>query len=220
MKINVIVLGATGMVGEGVLHVALQSEEVERVLVLGRRTCGVSHPKLTEIVHTDLHDISSLAPQLTGYHACFFCLGVSSIGKSEDVYRRTTYDLTMHIAGILSTVNSGMTFCYVSGSGTDSSEKGKQMWARVKGKTENDLRTLPFRRAFAFRPGFIKPIDGMNHTLPMTTTIGRFYPLLKRLFPNAVCTLESLGRSMVSVSINGYPKDIIDNNDIHTITLK
>lgn len=214
MKIKAILYGATGMVGEGVLHVALNNDDVESVLVIGRRSCGVQHPKLKEIIHSNLFDISSLSDQLTGYDACYFCLGVTSIGKSEEEYRRTTYDLTMHNATILSSLNPGMTFCYVSGLGTDSTEQGRSMWARVKGKTENDLNKLPWKNSFAFRPGFIKPIQGLHNAIKFTATIGRFYPILKMLFPNSVCTLHDLGLAMINVSINGYKKEIIENKDI------
>lgn len=220
MKINVIIYGATGMVGEGVLHVALHSDDVESVLVIGRRSCDVKHTKLKEIVHTNLYDISSLSALLTGYHACYFCLGVSSIGKSEEEYRHVTYDLTMHNAALLAANNPGMTFCYVSGLGTDSTEQGRTMWARVKGKTENDLRSLPLKKSFAFRPGFIKPIQGQRNAIRFTPTLGRLYPLLKKIFPNTVCTLEDLGKAMIRVTISGYDKDIIDNNDISLLALK
>src|SRR5579875_1944246 len=163
LKIRAIITGATGMVGEGVLHECLQHPQVEAVLVINRRPVNVAHPKLKEIIHADFFDISPIEEQLAGYNACFFCLGVSSIGMKEEQYQRLTYTLTMHVAGILSRLNSGMTFCYVSGAGTDSSEKGRSMWARVKGKTENDLMKLPFKKVYAFRPGFIKAIKGLKH---------------------------------------------------------
>ncbi|MFA6467306.1 MAG: NAD-dependent epimerase/dehydratase family protein [Bacteroidota bacterium] len=214
MSIRTIIFGATGMVGEGVLHVALNHQQVESVLVIGRRPCGISHHKLQEIVHSDFYNFSSIETQLSGYNACYFCLGVTSIGKNEQEYARTTYDLTMHVAVTLSRLNPEMTFCYVSGSGTDSTESGKTMWARVKGKTENDLMKLPFKAVFNFRPGFIKPMKGLKNALPMSTTIGRLYPFLKNLFPNFVCTLEEIGRSMIRLTIEGYPTSIIDNNTI------
>src|SRR5512133_1123004 len=149
MGIKAIVFGATGMVGEGVLHEALKHPAVDAVLVIGRRSCGVDHPKLKEIIHKDFFDYSSIENQLRGYNACFFCLGVSSIGMKEDEYRRLTYDLTMAAAIALSRLNPDMVFCYVSGAGTDSSEQGRSMWARVKGKTENDLMKLPFKAVYA-----------------------------------------------------------------------
>ncbi|HEY1201197.1 MAG TPA: NAD-dependent epimerase/dehydratase family protein, partial [Niastella sp.] len=150
MKIKVIITGASGMVGEGVLHECLLHPDVEEVLVVGRRTAGVVHPKLKEIIHKDFFDLSPIKDQLKGYNACYFCLGVSSVGMKEKEYHHLTYDLTMHMATILADQNPGMTFCYVSGSGTDSSEHGKLMWARVKGQTENDLMRLPFKAAYMF----------------------------------------------------------------------
>jgi uncharacterized protein YbjT (DUF2867 family) len=216
MKINAIVLGATGMVGEGVLHVALNHDDVASVLVLGRRPCGVEHPKLKEIIHPNLHDLSSIAGQLQGYQACYFCLGTSSIGMKEDEYRRVTYDLTLHVAGTLSAVNPNMTFCYISGEGTDSSEKGRSMWARVKGKTENDLTKLPFRSVFNFRPGFIKPINGMKNTLSFAKPLLVLYPFFKMILPDHGCTLEDIGNAMINVTQRSYPKQILENPDIAT----
>lgn len=214
MKINAIIFGATGMVGEGVLHTALHSDDVASVLVIGRRPCGVTHPKLREIVHSNLHDISPIRDQIRGYTACYFCLGVTSLGKSEEEYRRTTYDLTMHIASVFAPANPDMTFCYVSGSGTDGTEQGRLMWARVKGKTENDLRALPFKQCYAFRPGFIKPIAGMKNTIAFAKPLGTIYPLLKFLMPSFVCTLEDLGRAMIAVTLRKYPKPVLENIDI------
>ena len=147
MKIRTIITGATGMVGEGVLHECLQHADVEKVLVINRKPCGVKHPKLTEIIHSNFLDFSPIEAQLKGYNACYCCLGVSSVGMKEPEYTRFTYDLTMHVAKTLIRQNPDMTFIYVSGSGTDSSEKGNLMWARVKGKTENDLFKLGFKKA-------------------------------------------------------------------------
>nr|AOR51192.1 epimerase [uncultured bacterium pAM1] len=214
MKINAIILGATGMVGEGVLHIALRSDDVSSVLVIGRRPCGVTHPKLREILHPNLFDITPIKDQLRGYTACYFCLGVSSLGKSEEEYRRTTYDLTMHIASVLAPANPDMTFCYVSGSGTDETEQGRLRWARVKGKTENDLRTLPFKQTYAFRPGFIKPMAGMKNTMSFAKPLGTLYPLLRFLMPSFVCTLEDLGKAMIAVTLRSYPKPVLENIDI------
>ncbi len=211
---KVIVFGATGMVGEGVLHIALRDAQVEQVLVVGRRSCGVQHPKLTEIVHGDFFDFSPVAQQLKGYDACFFCLGVSSVGMSEADYRRTTYDLTMHVANTLVALNPGMAFCYVSGMGTDSTEQGRLMWARVKGKTENDLRKLPFRAVYCFRPGFIRPMEGMRNTLRLVRLLGWTYPFWKRVAPGTVCTLEDVGRAMINVAQRGYPTTIVESRDI------
>jgi nucleoside-diphosphate-sugar epimerase len=151
--LKVIVTGATGMVGEGVMHICLNSPDVEKVLIINRRPLGVTHPKLTEITHTDFFDFSSIESQLSGYDACYFCLGVSSVGMKKEDYYKTTYTLTMHVAETLSHLNPQMTFCYVSGAGTDSTETGRLSWARVKGKAENDLMKLPFKQVFAYRPG-------------------------------------------------------------------
>ena len=175
-KIRAIITGATGMVGEGVLHECLLHPQVEAVLVINRKPCGYTHSKLKEIIHSDFFNFSSIENQLIGYNACFFCLGVSSIGLKEDTYYKLTYKLTLHVAETLSKLNTDMTFCYVSGAGTDSSEKGRSMWARVKGKTENDLMKLNFKQVFAFRPGFIKPTKGLKNTL-------KYYRYVSWLFP-------------------------------------
>jgi uncharacterized protein YbjT (DUF2867 family) len=214
MKIKAIIFGATGMVGDGVLYESLHHEDVESVLVIGRRPCNVEHPKLKEIVHRDFYDYSIIEAQLKGYNACFFCLGVSSLGKKEDEYRRITYDLTLQAARALSKINPDMTFCYVSGSGTDSSEKGRIMWARVKGKTENDLAKLPFKNVFLFRPGLIKPIKGLTHAFTLAKAAGALYPVWKLLFPRYVCTLEDVGRAMIRAAADGYSKNIIECTDI------
>jgi len=214
MKIKAIITGASGMVGEGVLHECLLHPEVEEVLVIGRRTAGVIHPKLKEILHSDFFDLSAIKHQLKGYNACYFCLGVSSVGMKEKDYHHVTYDLTMHMATILADQNPGMTFCYVSGSGTDSSEHGKLMWARVKGQTENDLMQLPFKAAYMFRPGFMRPTRGLKNTLKGYQFFTWLYPVLRPLFPNFVCTLQEVGQAMVNVTLNGYDKRILEVKDI------
>lgn len=214
MKIRAILFGATGMVGEGVLHEALRDADVESVLVIGRRPCGVNHPRLSEILHSDFFDYSTIEEKLRGYHACYFCLGVSSIGMSEQEYGRLTYDLTMQAARTLSRLNPGMTFCYVSGTGTDSTEKGRVMWARIKGRTENHLMELPFKAMYAFRPGFMKPTKGLKNANALFRAAGLSYPLWSFLFPMYVCTLEALGRAMIRASAQGYPSKILENTDI------
>jgi nucleoside-diphosphate-sugar epimerase len=158
--IRAIITGTTGMVGEGVMHQCLQHPDVEAVLIINRKPSGYKHPKLTEIVHADFFDLKPIEDQLGGYNACYFCLGISSVGVSKPDYYKTTYMLTMNVAQTLVQYNPDMTFCYVSGAGTDSKEKGTG-WAAVKGKTENDLMKLPFLQVFAFRPGFIKPIKAL-----------------------------------------------------------
>ena len=214
MKLHVIITGVTGMVGEGVLHEALLHPDVERVLVIVRRPSGVSHPKLKEIVHGDFYDLSAIEPQLAGYNACFFCLGVSSVGMSEEKYRHVTYDLTMNFARTLSKLNPEMTFCYISGKSTDSSERGRLMWARVKGKTENDLMKLPFRQVYAFRPGYIHPTEGMKNTIKYYKYVTWLYPVLRSVFPSSVSTLKEVGLAMIHVSTRGYDKQIMEVKDI------
>lgn len=212
-KIKVIVTGATGMVGEGVLHECLLSDEVEAVLVINRKPCGVVHPKLKEIIHQDFFDLSVIEDQLAGYNACFFCLGVSSVGMKEPAYYKMTYTLTLYVAQTLSKLNNDMTFCYVSGSGTDSTEKGKIMWARVKGKTENDLMKLPFKQVFAFRPGFMLATKGAKNIPAFYKYIAWLYPFLRKVFPKYACTLKEVGLAMIH-SVDGYPKQIIEVKDI------
>jgi uncharacterized protein YbjT (DUF2867 family) len=214
MKIRVIVFGATGMVGEGVLLTALNHEEVESVLVVGRRPCLVTHSKLKEIIHHDFFDYSAIEEQLKGYHACFFCLGVSSVGIGERDYTRITYDLTMQAATVLSRYNREMTFCYVSGTGTDSTEHGRIMWARVKGRTENHLAKLPFKSVYSFRPGLMKPIDGQRNVKTLFRIVAWPYPLWKLLFPKSVSTLADVGLAMINATLYGYTKQVLENLDI------
>jgi uncharacterized protein YbjT (DUF2867 family) len=211
---KVIITGATGMVGEGVLHSALNSDAVTAVLSISRKACGVRHAKLTELIHGDFLDLSTVEAQLAGYDAVFFCAGVSSLGKSEVEYTRLTHTMTLHMAQTVLRHNPGMTFCYVSGTGTDSSEKGRQMWARVKGRTENDLLKLGFKSAVMFRPGFIKPMDGMQNTNKLYRYVMPLYPLLRAFFPGAVCTLEDLGKAMLAVTQKAPENPVLDNHAI------
>ena len=213
-KVRAIVTGATGMVGEGVLHECLKSEKVEKVLVVGRRSCGVAHRKLTEILVKDFFDLSAIENDLKGWNACFFCLGISSIGVSEEEYKRLTYDLTMNFAEKLVQENNDMTFCYVSGSGTDSTEKGRLAWARVKGKTENDLMKLPFRRAFAFRIGFLKPEKNYKNTLKPYKYFGWVYPLIRAVSNKYASTLGEVGKAMINCADFGYEKQVLEVEDI------
>ncbi len=214
MGIRAILFGATGMVGEGVLHEALASDAVEQVLVVGRRSCAIKHPKLREIIHRDFFDYTAIKDHLRGYTACFFCLGVSSIGMSEYDYNRLTYNLTIHAATALSHLNPGMVFCYVSGMGTDSTEQGRMMWARVKGKTENQLLKLPFKDAYFFRPGYIKPTKGLKHAHRLSIIAGTVYPLVAKLIPKYGCTLRDLGQAMLKVVEQGYSSHYLENEDI------
>ena len=202
------------MVGEGVLHVCLNSPDVESVLVVNRKPCGVSHPKLKEIIHKDLLDLSSIEDQLIDYNACYFCAGVSSVRKSEKEYTHITYDLTLSFANTLVQLNPHMVFKYVSGVGTDSSEKGKSMWARVKGKTENNLLKLPFKDVYAYRPGYIQPISGMKNTYKVYKYLSPLYPIFEKLFPKYVGTLEEIGNSMINVTMNGCEKKVLECVDI------
>lgn len=212
--IKAIITGATGMVGEGVLHECLQSPLVSEVLVINRRPVEMEHPKLKEILHENFFDLSPIENQLSGYDACFFCLGVSSIGMDEAKYTKLTYTLTMHVAETLSRLNPGMTFCYVSGSGTDSTEKGRLMWARVKGRTENDLMKLPFRKVYAFRPGYMHPTKGLRRTLKGYKYFSWLYPLLKPVFPNSMSTLAEVGQAMINSVNDKGDKRVLEVRDI------
>jgi uncharacterized protein YbjT (DUF2867 family) len=220
MKLRVIITGATGMVGEGVLSEALSHPDVEKVLVVGRKTCGISHQKLKEILHPDFLDLSHVADQLKGYNACFFCLGVSSVGMKDEVYYSMTYTLTLHVAEILARQNPDMTFCYVSGAGTDSSEKGRVNWARVKGKTENDLMKLPFKRVFAFRPGFMLAAKGAKNVPGFFGIFRILYPVLRAVFPRFVTTLKEVATAMINSAIYGYEKSVIEVPDILVLSKK
>lgn len=213
-KIKVIITGVTGMVGEGVLHECLQDPRVESVLVINRKPCGISHPKLKEIIHKDFFDLTPIESKLSGYNACFFCLGVSSVGMKEQKYYKISYTLTMNFAQLLSKLNPDMTFCYVSGAGTDSSEKGRMKWARIKGKTENDLRKLPFKATYAFRPAFMLPTKGLKNTLAYYKYITWLYPVLHPLFPQYFGTLKELGLAILNSVIFGSDKEVLEATDI------
>lgn len=215
---KVVLFGATGMVGQGVLRECLRDAEVERVLVIGRRSIGNQNEKIREILHRDFLDFSSIADQLSGYDACFFCLGISSVGMNERDYYHMTYEFTMAAAQVLAKQNPGMTFIYVSGAGTDSTEKGRLAWARVKGKTENTLFKLPFK-AYAFRPGYVQPLDGIKAKTKLYSVlysvVGALYPLLRTVFPKYVTTTEQVGRAMICVAKKGSPKRLLENDDIN-----
>jgi uncharacterized protein YbjT (DUF2867 family) len=217
---KVIIFGATGMVGQGVLRECLIDPDVNAVLSVGRRALGQTHAKLLEIVKPDLFDLAPAASELRGFDACLFCLGVSSAGMSERDYRRITYDLTLAAAFALLTGNPGMTFIYVSGKGTDSSARGRFMWARVKGETENALLRLPFKAAVMFRPAAIIPLHGVTSNKPLyrlTFALTRpLWPVLRR-FPRYVTTTEQLGRAMLHVAKNGSPKPILESVDINAL---
>lgn len=215
---NVVLFGATGMIGQGVLRECLMAADVERVLTIGRTATGQQHPKLREIVPADLWDYSAIEHELTPFDACFFCLGVASAGMSEADYTRLTHDLTVAAAATLARLNPGMTFIFVSGAGTDSSERGRLMWARVKGRTENAMLRLPFKAAYAFRPGIIQPLHGIQSRTPLYRNFYRvaapIMPLARRLFPSAIITTEQMGRAMLNVARRGWPAPILEQRDI------
>jgi uncharacterized protein YbjT (DUF2867 family) len=213
MKINAIILGATGMVGEGVLLECLNHSDVERVLVINRRPGGVSHLKLREIIHTDFFNLAPIEPQLIGYDACFFCLGVSSVSMSQEDYKHITYDLTLSVGQLLAKANPEMTFCYVTGAGTDSSEHGRIAWARVKGATENALMRL-FKRSYMFRPALMKATPGQKNVKSYYKFFAWIYPIGRALYPAGFCTLQEVGRAMINAAGKGYPKQILEVTDI------
>jgi uncharacterized protein YbjT (DUF2867 family) len=215
---NVLLLGATGMVGQGVLRECLQSPDVTRVVTLGRSATGQRHPKLREIVHADLFDLSAIESELTGFDACFCSLGVSAAGMTEAQYTRLTYDLTMAVAQTLARLNPAMTFVYVSGTGTDSSERGRVMWARVKGRTENALLRLPFKAAYMFRPAVIVPMHGIKSRTAwyrvLYAIMAPLLPVIRATAPRYVTTTERVGRAMLEVARRGYPKRVLENWEI------
>jgi len=202
------------MVGEGILLVCLQNPDIERILIINRRPAGITHPRLQEIILKDFMDLSAVEEQLAGYDACFFCLGISSVGMKMDAYRKVTYDLTMHFGETVSRLNKDMVFIYVSGAGTDGTEKGRIEWARIKGKTENDLRKLPFRRVYGYRPGFIRPFKGQKKAHAFYSYINWFFPLGKKLSADYFNTMEELALSMIRLAHDDYPEDTIYGKDI------
>jgi len=218
---RVVLFGATGMVGQGVLRECLIDPDIQTVLSIGRSATGQNHPKLRELVHRDLLDFSAIENELAGFDACFFCLGVSSAGMQETDYRRVTYDITMAAAQTLARLNSNMTFIFISGMGTDSTERGRTMWARVKGQTENALLRLPFKAAYMFRPGVIVPMHGIKSRTALYRVpyalLGPALPLLKAAFPKYVTTTEALGRAMIAVAKRGAPKKVLESSDINEV---
>jgi len=215
---KVILFGASGMVGQGALRELLQDPDVETVLAIGRSPSGQRDPKLKELLQEDVADLRMLEGELKDYGACLFCLGVSAVGMSEPDYKRVTYDLTLKIAQTLERLNPKMTFVYVSGGGTDSTERGSVMWARVKGATENALLSMPFERAYMLRPGFIRPLHGVVSKTRwyrvLYAAVGPVYPALKRLFPGQVTTTEELGRAMLQLLKRGASERVLENRDI------
>lgn len=219
MKVKAIITGATGMVGEGVMHVCLQSPDVEQVLVINRKTVGIQHPKLKEILHSDFSDFSSIESQLQGYNAAFLCMGITSLGASEELYTKITHDYTLALAKSLVKVNPETVICYVSGKGTKQ-EPSKNMWIRVKGRTEKALQDLS-KHAYMFRPGYIKPMKGMKNTYTMYKALDWFmFPLTKLLAPGAACTLEEIGKAMINCAAKGYEKKNLEVKDIEAAAKK
>ena len=218
---NVILFGATGMVGQGVLRECLLDPDVQQVLSVVRTTSGQQHEKLHELIHSNFFDYSEVESQITGFDACFFSLGVSSAGMDEAKYTHLTYDLTLSAATTLARLNPQMTFLYVSGAGTDSTERGRSMWARIKGKTENDILKLSFRAAYMFRPGFIQPLHGIRSKTRLYQTVytllNPILPLLKFILPQYVTTTEQVGRAMLQVAKHGYPRPILESKDIDSL---
>jgi uncharacterized protein YbjT (DUF2867 family) len=218
---KVILFGASGMVGQGVLRECLLAEDVEQVLAIGRSPVGQQDPKLRELIHSDFTNFAAIAGQMAGYDACFFCLGVSSAGMKESDYRHITFVFTLAAAEVLAKQNPGMTFVYVSGTGTDSTEKGRSMWARVKGETENALLKLPFRAAYMFRPGVIQPLHGIKSKTrlyrALYTVAAPLFPIIKLLFPKYVITTEQVGRAMLAVARGGTAQRLLENRDIAEI---
>jgi uncharacterized protein YbjT (DUF2867 family) len=216
---KVIVFGATGMVGQGVLRECLRDPDVTQALTVGRSATGQQDPKLRELVHKDFLDFSAVENDITGFDACFFCLGVTSLGLDEERYRHLTYDITLAAARPLARLNPDMTFVYVTGAGTDSTEQGRVMWARVKGKTENDLLKLPFKAAYMFRPGAIQPLHGVRSKTAWVQAIyvatAPLLSFLHRVAPKYVTTSEKIGRAMLSVAKRGHPKPILEMDDIN-----
>jgi uncharacterized protein YbjT (DUF2867 family) len=220
---NVLLFGATGMVGQGVLRECLLDPNVQLVEAVGRSATGAQHPKLREIVHPDLWHYEAIEGSLSGFDACFFCLGVSSTGMTEQDYERVTFGITLAAAEVLCRLNPQMTFVYVSGAGTDSSERGRSMWARVKGKTENALLRLPFAAAYMFRPGIIQPLDGIRSKTALYqvfyTLAKPLLPLLRAAFPNHVLTTQQIGQAMLAVAREGFPRRVLESRDIRAAAL-
>ena len=217
---RVILFGATGMVGAGVLNECLRDDRVKEVLAILRNTSGRSHPKLRELIRSDFLDYNDARENLRGFDACFFCLGVTAVGKTEEQYHRLTFGITLAAARMMAELNPGSTFCYVSGQGTDSSEKGRVMWARVKGKTENAILQLPLK-GYMLRPGYIQPLGGIKSKTRVYRVfyelMAPVYPVLKRLTPNLVTTNETVGRAMIQLAASGYESRVLEVRDINKV---
>jgi uncharacterized protein YbjT (DUF2867 family) len=220
---NVLIFGATGMVGQGVLRECLLSTEIALVQTVGRTPVNQRHSKLRNVVHNDMWNYTAIEDKLTGFDACFFCLGVSSAGMGKDDYKHMTYDLTLSAAETLARLNPQMTFVYVSGAGTDSTEQGRSMWARIKGKTENALLRQPFKAAYMFRPGAIQPLHGTKSKTKayylLYVLTAPLWPLLRTVFPRYILTTEQIGHAMIVAAKNGYPKQVLESTDIYNLSI-
>jgi uncharacterized protein YbjT (DUF2867 family) len=219
--LNILIFGATGMVGQGVLRECLRAPDVERVQTVGRTASGVHHPRLHEVIHRDLYDYGPIEHELQNFDACFFCLGVSSFGMAEGEYTRMTYDLTLVAAQTLVRLNPQMTFAHISAAGADSTEQGRMMWARVKGRTENALLHLPFKSVYLLRPGLIQPLHGARSKSASYRVIYAvakpLFPLLRSLFPKSIVTTEMIGQAMLAVARRGATKAVLEARDISAI---
>jgi uncharacterized protein YbjT (DUF2867 family) len=217
-RMNVILFGATGMIGQGVLRECLIDPGVDRVLTVGRSATSQHHAKLREIAHKDLHDFTAIRSELSGYDACFYCLGVTSAGMNEADYRRITFDIALAAARTLVELNPSMTFIFVSGAGADSSERGRTMWARVKGATENAILALPFKASYVFRPAFVQPMHGIRSRTgwynALYSVLWPLYPVLSRVAPRYVLTTELIGRAMLHVARHGAPRPVLESQDV------
>lgn len=223
MGYKIILTGATGMVGKGVLLECMDAPEIEQVLLVSRRTAGINHPKVNEILVQDFFDLSAIEEDFKGYDACFFCLGITSIGETEASYSRITHDLSLNFARSFIKYNENSIFCYVSGTGTDSSEKGRIMWARIKGKTENELLKMPFKKAYMFRPGYIQPLKDIKSKTKwvqaMYTLFWPVYSILKH-FPGTATNTTNMGLAMINSLTSDYPKQVLGNKEINELALK
>ncbi|MCD4729956.1 MAG: hypothetical protein K8R74_05115 [Bacteroidales bacterium] len=214
MEINTIIFGATGMIGQGVLIECLEHPNVKSILSIGRKSCGKTNDKLKEIIHTDFLDYSSIENELSGYNACFFCLGVSAVGMKEQDYHVITHDYVVKIAEVLSKLNPNMTFCFISGAGTDETLKSRMMWARVKGKAENSLKKFSFKKVYLMRPAYIQPKKGIKSSYTMYKILGPFYPVWKLLFRKYVSNTTEVGQAMINAVLSSPDKQTLENKDL------
>ncbi|HTF16612.1 MAG TPA: NAD-dependent epimerase/dehydratase family protein [Chryseolinea sp.] len=220
MPLKVIVTGSTGMVGEGVLLTCLNHPDIKEVLSVSRRPCGILHPKLRECLVADFSRLESVEAQLTGYDACFYCAGISSVGLTEEAYTQITYDTAVYFATTVQRLNPGMVLTHISGAHTDGTEQGKVMWARVKGRAENAMMRLPFSGVYNFRPGFMSPVAGQKNVKTLFRILLLMSPLVKLLFPSQVLTLDEVGRAMIHAVIKGYEKQVLEIPDIRKLATR